>query len=739
MSGEKIIFEPLDGSDVTVECANPLTDHGGVVRAKLKTGGRTGDNYIRIYPEKNPSADVVVRIVSGVVLSGSGQQTTTGEIVEKPISLVVQGAGSEFLKDVPVYFKVVSSPGSSTTANCKPSIAYTDENGKAETTFKAGEDTGTYGIVAEVSAPSKGIAIRGIEIKGMALNIFAIALVVAGGLAMFIFGMKMMSDGLQLVAGDRMREILKFFTNNRFTAVIAGAVVTGIIQSSSACTVMVVGFVNAGLLTLFQAIGVIFGANIGTTMTAQMISFKLEVLALPAVILGVIMLLLAKKSATKGWAQAILGFGMLFYGMIVMAHELKGVSDFPDFISFFRIFDCEPVNGRMPFLSVLGAIGVGTAMTLIIQSSSATIGIALALASSGLINFWTAVPLILGDNIGTTITAILASIGTNERAKQAALTHVLFNVFGVIYMTLLFYIPYPGTDIPIFLYLIDAITAGDVFSAVPQNIERHIAMAHTMFNVFNVILFLPFIVYFVKICEFIIKIPDEKLVKTTLLEPHLLDTPAVAIQQVVSTTYLMLEESCDMVKKAMNEYFFPAVYDPIAAEQLAEREKRIDQLQEEATEYMVQITARPLTEHQAEIIPLLMHCVNDAERIADHTEILMEFARRMSKAKNKLSDDALDELKTLWGIIENQSKSTMVYFKNTDIEEVKKALEDEKRVDEMTVQLENNHIERMKKGKCKVRAGVIYIEILAELEKIADHLTNIAERTPAIIEHKTHL
>ncbi len=737
----KVLFEASGnkGEGASIECENPFTDHGGVVRAKIKTGAITGDNYIKVYPEGNPSISVTARIISGVAISGAKQQAHTDEFVKNPVTVTIQGNNSELLSDVPVYYQLVSAPEDKSRAGCKPPFVLTDTKGEAKTEFKVGSATGIYKVTAEISDPARNIALRGIEISEMGLNVTKLIIVVFGGLAIFIFGMKLMSDGLQIVAGDKMREILKFFTGNRISAVIAGAVVTGVIQSSSATTVMVVGFVNAGIMTLRQAIGVIFGANIGTTMTAQMISFKINDIAFPAIIVGVIIFLFAKKSFLKGWGQALLGFGMLFFGMIIMGDELKKISEFPDFVNFFRTFDCEPINGRMPFLAVLGAIGIGTAMTLVIQSSSATIGIALALASSGLLNFWTAVPLILGDNIGTTITAVLASIGTNERAKQTALAHVLFNVFGVIYMTILFFVPFPGTDIPVFLYLINSITPGDVFSAVPQNIERHIAMAHTMFNVFNVIIFLPFIKYFEVICNKIIVIKDEKLVKTTLLEPHLLESPPAAIQQVILTTYMMLEEACAMVRKAMEEAFFPAVYNVEMAEELEQREKKVDEMQEEATEYLVQLTARQLTEEQAEMIPLLMHCVNDAERIADHAEIIMEFAQRMSLAKNKISEDALEELRIVWNIIEEQAKNTLIYFKNTDIEAVKTALENEKKIDLLAKEYEKNHIVRMKKGRCKVRAGVVYIEILAELEKIGDHLENIAERTPELLKHQADM
>ncbi|OGV54433.1 MAG: hypothetical protein A2017_03890 [Lentisphaerae bacterium GWF2_44_16] len=573
----------------------------------------------------------------------------------------------------------------------------------------------------------------------MSLNVFSLVISVLGGLALFIFGMTMMSDGLQMVSGEKMKRILHLFSCNRFIAVLAGALVTGVIQSSSACTVMVVGFVNAGLLNLTQAIGIVFGANIGTTATAQLISFDLGFLALPAVTIGVVIMLLAKKRIIKDWGQMLLGFGLLFFGMGMMSEELKVIGNFPSFMQFFNNFDCTPVNGRMPFISVLGAIGIGTAMTVLIQSSSATIGIALALAGSGLINFYTAIPLILGDNIGTTITAILASLNTNRRAKQAAVGHVLFNVLGATYMVLLFYVPYPGTDIPIFLYLINAITSGDVFAAVPENIERHIAMAHTMFNVFNVLLFLPFIAYIVKICNMIVKIEDEKKLVIQYLEPHLLETPSVAIEQSIKSLRYMLKEAWTMVDKSFNKSFLPAKTDKDLSTRLREKEEEVDKLQHDITEYLVQITKRELSEHQAEIIPLLMHCTNDAERIGDHADNILRLAKRFEASKGKLSESGRKELGKMWELLHSQAKSVIACFDDTDVNNISVALKDEKQINKYAKSFEKEHVKRLKKGSCDIVVGIIFIEILAELERVGDHLTNIAERAPEIQKHQLKL
>ncbi len=418
-----------------------------------------------------------------------------------PLVVKVVNAQGKAAKGVPVYFKLASVPSKS-KASMQKSCVITNDEGIAENNLKIGSKTGEYNINVEVADSKNNYHIRGINVRELGLDIWSVAISVLGGLAIFIFGMKQMSDGLQKVAGAKMKQILHFFTSNRFVAVLAGAFITAVIQSSSATTVMVIGFVNAGLLNLFQSIGIIFGANIGTTVTAQIISFKLEGLALPAITIGLLIMFFKYRMA-KGWGETLLGFGLLFFGMSIMSNELKMLGTFPTFTSFFQTFDCTSVNGAMPIGAVMGAIGIGTLVTVVIQSSSASTGIVLALAGGGLINFYTAVPLIIGTNIGTTITAVLASLAANRHAKQAACAHCLFNFSGAIVMMILFYVPWGPDNIPVFMYMINAITSGDVFAAVPQNIVRHIAMAHTMFNLFNVILLLPFIGIIAKICSIV--------------------------------------------------------------------------------------------------------------------------------------------------------------------------------------------------------------------------------------------
>ena len=735
--GIKVIFKPLSDSDVKIVCDNNVTNHGGVVKAKIFTGKKLGDQYIKIIPEGFEKASKTIRVVSGVKLTGASQEAFAGEELEDPISLTVYNSDGTPAKGVPVYFWLSSSPEKKHHSKLSKSRVLTDASGTAETNFKIGSKTGVYKIVAEVDSPKMNV--RGLIVEELGMNLWGLKgliLTVLGGLAIFIFGMKQMTDGLQLVAGDKMKSILNFFTKNRVAAIMAGTVVTGVIQSSSACTVMVVGFVNAGLLSLEQAIGVVFGANIGTTVTAQLISFKLGLIAFPCIAIGVIIMMVSKRFMLRAWAGVLMGFGMLFFGLGIMSGALKIIAKFPSIVGFFSQFDCSPLQGgSMPIGAVLGAVAIGTMMTVLIQSSSATIGIALALASSGLINFYTAVPLILGDNIGTTVTANLAALGANRRSKQTAFAHFVFNFFGTSYMIILFYFTWNGY--PVFMELVNRVTPGNVFDG--ENIVRHIAMAHSMFNIFNVVLFLPFIALIAKFCNFIIPIPEGEKETIIHLEPHLLDTPSIAIEQTIQSLRYMLKESWKMINRAMEDCFLKGKVDDSLKRKLEEREEKIDQLQKDITKYLVQLTERPLNEHQAAIIPLLMHCTNDAERVADHTENIIALTQRCEETKNHLSGAALDDMNHLWKVLREQAEHVIAGLDSTSKTEVNLAKKSDMEVDKLADKLENNHVERLNSGSCKVDAGIIFIEMVSELEKIGDHFANISERTPKIQKHHVEL
>ncbi len=446
------------------------------------------------------------------------------------------------------------------------------------------------------------------------MNYVALTVAVLGWLAIFVYGMGLMSEGLTQIAGSRMKAILGYVTKNRFAAIAAGAAVTAVIQSSSATTVMTVGFVNAGLLSLQQSIGVIFGANIGTTITGQLVSFKLDDLALPAIVLGVVGLMMARRAASRGTWRTILGFGFLFLGMSMMSAELKELSRLESFKNFFRLFDCAPgASGYLPILSVLGAVAVGTVCTMVVQSSSATIGITIALAEAGLINIWTAVPIVLGDNIGTTITAALASIGTNANAKRTALAHALFNILGTCILLSTFVFVFGNAacvKAPGFFHYVDWWTEGNSFAG--ENPGRYVAMAHTLFNVTNVIVLTAFIPLLAKLCQRMIK--DRGKQRTLLLEPHLLATPDLALLSARAALAGMSRRAWTVSSVALMSCFGKTDMDE---ESVRKAEQEIDEMQTQMQDYLIKVSQQKISERQAQAIPEMLHCVNDAERISD--------------------------------------------------------------------------------------------------------------------------
>ncbi|MBO5958522.1 MAG: Na/Pi cotransporter family protein, partial [Lentisphaeria bacterium] len=452
------------------------------------------------------------------------------------------------------------------------------------------------------------------------LNVF-------GGLAIFIFGMQLMSDGLHQVAGERMRSVLRLFSANRYVGVLSGAVVTTVIQSSSASTVMVIGFVNAGLLTLTQAMGIIFGANIGTTVTAQLVAFDIQWIIMPSIILGLLLSFMPKKSIAN-WSATVIGFGFLFLGMTLMSGELKALAENEAFKSIFQIFPCAPVNGVMPVSGVLGALLVGIIATLVIQSSSACTGIIIALAASGLLDLYTGVVLALGSNIGTTITAQLAAIPANRVAKQTALAHTLFNVIGCLIVSVSFWITWD--KIPVFFQLVERISADG-------SLARQVANAHTLFNVCTTLILLPFIPLLATVCEKVLPLKDKKT-KYQRLEPRLLDTPSIALAQTTSAIRKMLKKAWKMVDGTLRMYNRNDEKTQKLLSQLDKREEDVDARQKDITGYLSLLMQHPLTADEAKQIPILLHCTNDVERIGDHAFVIRTVMERIATSGCKFSD-----------------------------------------------------------------------------------------------------
>jgi len=530
----------------------------------------------------------------------------------------------------------------------------------------------------------------------------------AGGLGLFLFGMKLMSEGLQKAAGQSLKIILEKLTTNRLIGTLVGVVVTAIIQSSSATTVMVVGFVNAGLMNLAQALSVVLGANVGTTVTAQLIAFKIGALALPAIGVGVFLKMFTKNQKYKYFSDVLIGFGILFLGLDIMKNGFVPLRQSEGFREAFITFSSNP------FLAVCA----GAILTLIVQSSSATIGITIALASTGLIDFYAASALVLGENIGTTITANLAAIGTNITARRAAFGHLLINTLGVLYMLIL---------LKYFTTFIDFVTPGDPSVIEPGgtnlSIARHIANLHTFFNFINIIVFLPLISFLVTICEKVIKGKNETSDRLIYLDDRLIDTPSLAIPQAVNEVRRMSEMSYEMVLVCRKIFETGSRFH---ISRIYEMEDTVDHLEKDIQEYLVNLLQKAINEQDIEAINHILYVLHDLEKIADYSENIARQAEKLLNLNLTFSDDAQKDLYILFDVVLRFSETTIDAY-NEGYSPRKLDLEDENEIDRLRAKYKKEHMERLHKGICGVEIGIIYVDILNNLEKIGDHTFNIAK------------
>jgi len=542
-----------------------------------------------------------------------------------------------------------------------------------------------------------------------------------GGLGLFLFGMKIMSEGLQKIAGERMRRILAALTNNRLVGALVGLSVTTIIQSSSATTVMVVGFVNAGLMSLVQAIGVVLGANVGTTVTAQLIAFNITKYALPAIGLGAGLKLFSGNRKWVYTGEILLGFGILFFGLATMKQAFDPIKASDEFRQFFILV------GDNHLLGVL----IGAILTILVQSSSATIGITLALATSGLLTFEASVALILGENIGTTITSNLAAIGTNVAARRTAFAHFLFNVFGVAYMLLLF---------PYFMAFIKSITPGepDLQILTAQQAEslgfaigdkpyiaRHIANAHTLFNIINVLIFLPLVGVLAKITTLTLR-GNDKVTEFHLkyIDNRVLNTPPIAIAQARSETKRMARIALEMFDETMDVMWTHNLKAVVALEK---QEDVVDLLQHEITNFLVALSQKSISQEISTSSASLMRMINDLERVGDHCENLWRLTQRLVEQKTKFSVVAMEELEEIAKATRDFLVFVIEGLEQGDRKILPQAHLLEERVDQLEESLRNNHITRLNTGECSVVPGLIFIDMLHNFEKIGDHTFNVAE------------
>ncbi|MDA7857919.1 Na/Pi cotransporter family protein [bacterium] len=520
---------------------------------------------------------------------------------------------------------------------------------------------------------------------------------IVGGLGLFIYGIHIMGEGLHKAAGDKMRKILGALTGTPVRGVLVGIGVTSIIQSSSATTVMLVGFVNAGLMTLMQAMGVILGADIGTTITAQLIAFKLTDYALLFIGLGMAVSLIAKKKTYKYFGEFLIGFGILFLGLKIMTSVVKPLGASETVRNAFIMFS------KKPFLGVI----TGMVVTMIVQSSSVTVGIVLALASTGLLDLRGAIPIILGENIGTCVTALLASIGTTISAKRTAVAHITFKVLGTV--IILSVLPFYRNFIQI----------------TSSSIMRQCANAHTIFNVLLTISFLPF----VKPLANLIKkfVPGEEVIVDKgpkHLEKRLLKTPVLAIQtakeEVINTLNLVKEMIGDAMRGFMNE-------DKKALVKVTHGEEAVDSLRLAVTGYLMELMQGELSEEESRKIPALLHVINDIERMGDHAENLKDLAELKIEKKMPFSSMAIEELQKIYNEVDQMSQDAINALQTNDITQAKQVVVREEKINSLRNELKENHIKRLEEGICKVLSGVVFLDMISNFEKIADHLNNVGQ------------
>ncbi|MGI5839655.1 MAG: Na/Pi cotransporter family protein [bacterium] len=517
-----------------------------------------------------------------------------------------------------------------------------------------------------------------------------------GGLGMFLYGMQLMGDGLQKAAGDRMRRLLALLTTNPLLGVLVGALVTAVIQSSSATTVIVVGFINSGLMTLHQAVGVIMGAAIGTTMTAQLIAFKLTDYALPAIGIGMILTLFSPKRQLRHYGLISLGFGLLFLGMKFMTAAMQPLQEMPVFTMLMTEFSQNPILGVL----------AGAALTAVVQSSSATIGILQALAGYGLVSLNIALPILFGDNIGTTATALLASIGTTVAARRAAVFHLFFKIFG----TLLF-LPV----LPVYVSLVK-MTSDDII--------RQIANAHTIFNVTVTILTLPFIRSMVRLVERIV--PGEEIIMERglkFLDRRIMNTPSIAIVQVVNELGRMAKISHDSLKCAMDGFLHG---DTKQIEQTYQHEEIINELERDITAYLVTLLQKSMTERQSEKLNGLLNAANDIERIGDLSINIAELAEHRIEHNLAMSEIAVKEMTEMAALVQENILRAKEAMEKDEDELVSQVLATEQAINQMEKDLRRNHMDRLNRGVCMTSSGVVYLDVISNLERIDDHVAHLA-------------
>ena len=545
------------------------------------------------------------------------------------------------------------------------------------------------------------------------MDIFS-AIAFLGGLAFFLYGMSMLGDGLSRASGDKMEKILEKLTSNRIKAVLLGAGVTAVIQSSSATTVMVVGFVNAGIMKLNQAVGLIMGANIGTTATSWILSltgiegsnFFLKMLkptsfAPILAIIGAFILMFAKSEKKKNVATIMVGFAILMSGMTAMSNAVEPLAEVPEFGQILVKF-ANPVAGVL----------AGMIITAVIQSSSASVGILQALCATGNVTYGLAIPIIMGQNIGTCITAIMSAIGANKNAKRAAAIHLYFNLIGTVVCLILFY----GINVFVhFDFLTDAIG--------PANI----AIIHSVFNIFTTVLLLPFGNQLVKLAQLTVGNHEEKEVSDEMqipvLDERFLERPAVAAEYSYVAAKRMAYLSRESLLSSLELF---DQYDDKKAERITELEETVDQYEDKIGSYLVQLSSKTLSDTDSRSMTMLLHCIGDFERISDHAVSLMRSAKEMKEKDLHFSEHADAEMSVFRAAVKDIVDTAFSAFVTDNVKEAKKVESLEDVIDDINIQVRNRHVRRLQEGRCTIQLGFILSDMCTDMERISDHCSNIS-------------
>ena len=523
-----------------------------------------------------------------------------------------------------------------------------------------------------------------------------------GGLGLFLYGMRLMSDSLEQAAGARMRAILEFFTKTPLRGILVGTLFTAVIQSSSACTVMVVSFVNSGLMDLYQAAGVIMGANIGTTVTSQLISFNLSALAPAIVMAGIILVMISKKVKVQRVGEVLLGFGILFMGLNTMSSSMAVLRESPQVVEIMG-----SLNGHF------AALIVGLVVTAVLQSSSATVGIVLLLANQGLLDMRICFFIILGCNIGACVSALLAGLNGKRDAKRAAMIHLLFNILGTIIM----YVALTVALEPI-THLIEFVSG--------SNPGREVANAHTLIKIVEVLILAPFIKQIVKMTGWVVRGKEETEEEGFHLQyigEKSVYSPTTAVFDAIREMERMGHMAISNLERAMNAL---VTLDEQEIEQVYQVERQIDYLNHEITSYLVKVNGTTLPADDAKSIGGLFHVVNDIERIGDHAENIADAAVARLKQNIGFSESAKRELSSMLDMVIKITTYALDMFSSNNQEHMQEILDLEDHVDETERELQESHIQRLTRGECTASAGMMFSDIISGLERVSDHATNIA-------------